>query len=495
MGNTTSWHTGKYSKSYPTFENDVITKKQTTVHARKLSTEISVRQHWIKKKHRLEVQFRGVSLEFLKEILGKGKEFGRTNGYGIKKRLTLPETQSKKCSFAELYKDQLGHSGKPMVGKCRFFVSHAWSYQFSKLVEGLEWFEQGSTEREGAYYFLDYFSINQWTPTDDLKSLESIIRLSDALVLVVWPLKKPKPMTRAWCLYELNISIKHNIPIYVTFPEDQRFLMRAQMLTSTNMSELTELTNFKVDSKSAEATKKSDECMVKTEIKNSCGFAWLDMEVYQAVTKSMRILILSELENSESLLIRERLIHEIPAWTRQISMELGKYKQRVDSYWDMSVTTTEGIGIEEKPKSDSPLRACKQRKNVPNMSAVRGCHESLSKLLSVYFGAVIGEEIFYISSIINEYIGGFCTREVSSLNQLCVTCRSKCTCDQESQAIFRSECRSSCPFCSSIGLHRYCVDCKSSFKETDYKEVDNGLVGLWQCSICGRHYADLLRYY
>jgi len=321
-------------------EDEVIV---TTKHSSSSSLEVIATKHSPSSSlldTRLELQFRGVSLEFLKDILSKGEEYGRANGNDIKTLLTLPDTKSRRCSLAELYRGQLGRV-RPPVGKIRFFVSHAWSCKFHKLVEAIESFERGSAERVGAYYFIDYFAINQWESADELKSLGSLIKGSDALVLVVSPLKQPTPMSRAWCLYELNISMKYNIPIYVTVSKDQR-------LTATNLGALR---HWEVDSKNSEATKKSDEYMIKTEIKQSIGFACLDLKVYEAIVSCMRILTLSKSEFSERKSIRE-----------------------------LFVSTTESTF----------------KWHLTRM---------LCQLLSLFFSSLIGGEVVYISSIIVEYIG------------------------------------------------------------------------------------------
>jgi len=290
---------------------------------------------------RLKLQFRGVSLEFLKDILSEGVKYGRANGNDIKTLLTLPKTKSRRCSLAELYTGQLGRVSKPLVGKIRFFVSHAWSYKFHKLVEAIESFERQNAKRRGDYYFIDYFAINQWESADELKFLEWLIKWSDALVLVVSPLKQPTPMSCAWCLYELNIAMKYNIPIYMTVSKDQR-------LTATNLGVLR---NWKVDSKNSEATKKSDEYMIKTKVKQSIGFACLDLKVYEAIVSCMRILTLSKSEFSERKSIRE-----------------------------LFVSTTESTF----------------KWHLTRM---------LCQLLSLCFSSLIGGENVYISSIIVDYIG------------------------------------------------------------------------------------------
>ena len=143
-------------------------------------------------------------------------------GVGLKDNLTQPWTKSKRCSFAELYTNRLGvTSNQPVTGPIRFFVSHAWAYKFEHLVQAIDRYEKGNRSRAGAFYFIDYFAINQWKPVDELDSLGFLIQLSEAVVLVMSPLEKPIPMSRCWCLYELHTALKLDIPIHVTVPNDK----------------------------------------------------------------------------------------------------------------------------------------------------------------------------------------------------------------------------------------------------------------------------------
>jgi len=278
--------------------------------------------------------FRGVSLEFLKEILQENEMYGRANGEGLKTLLTLPKTHEQKCSFAELYTNELGYSSK--IGPVRFFVSHAWAYRFSNLVQAIENFEGENPDRAGAYYFIDYFGINQWKPNEELDTLETLIERSEAVVLVLSPLKKPIPMTRCWCLYEIHMAIRHKITIHVTIPDNQRKMLRVLLLTASSSDELSK---FEVDSKNAKATKKSDEDMIKNAIEQQVGFASLDFIIYSSVVRCLRSLCFSELENCETQPLRQSLAIQIPTLVHETSLEIKRRKVSVESKFDDSPST------------------------------------------------------------------------------------------------------------------------------------------------------------
>jgi len=339
--------------------------------------------------------FRGVSLEFLREILKRDDRYGYASGNTLKALLTNPETKAGKCSFTELYEDLVGPSGKPLVGPIRYFVSHAWAYKFSNLVQAIEWFEAENHDRAGSYYFIDYFTINQWNPTEELKSLEKLIISSEALVLVTWPIKAPIPLNRCWCLYEIHISTKSNIPIHVAVPDDQRLLWRTKVLTS---SDIDELLRFKIDSKNAKAYFKSDEEMIKTAIQKSGGFAELDKMVFTSVTTCIFSLALSELEQSGSQPLRDCLQFQIQSLAHQRSVELKRYEHKIEEERNPL------LSFEEKEE----LKLCDASStsdSLLNTDSNDCLISDLAQICSTCLGLVNDGKLFNVVSMILDWVG------------------------------------------------------------------------------------------
>lgn len=412
--------------------------------------------------------FRGVSLEFLKHILRRGNIYGRANGISLKKLLTLRETNTRRCSLAELYKDQIDHNSKlPVIGKVRFFISHSWAYKFSSLVEAIERFEQGKPDRAGAYYFIDYFAVNQWKPNEDLNSLANVIQRSEAVVLVMSPLDKPIPMTRCWCLWELFISIKRNIPIHVTLPDDQHSLLKLLLVTSSKPCEQSQ---FQVESNSSKASEKSDEDMIKTAIKQSEGFSWLDKEVQETVFKCVQSLALSEIDHSQAQTLRECMksqtqntlqhnrsklkiqpiikgsTHSVACMDEQaLEGNLKQYDENLKSHL-MVLKTKQLIAQKQNVSFFFEEESDAERKFSDDDSSSSlfvyywtqcwwpyTSHRSLAHLLTECFAFLNGGEVLNISSMILEYIGS-CTCPLRkgvfmSSSFICYHCRSRCTCN------------------------------------------------------------------
>jgi len=413
--------------------------------------------------------FRGVSLEFLKHILRRGKIYGRANGTRLKKLLILRETNTRRCSLAELYEDQIDHYSKlPVIGKVRFFISHSWAYQFSSLVEAIERFEQGNPDRTGAYYFIDYFAVNQWKPDKDLNALANLIQRSEAVVLVLLPLEKPIPMTRCWCLWELFIAIKRNIPIHVTLPDDQYSLLTLRLVTSSKPCEQSQ---FQVESNSSKASEKSDEDMIKTAIKKSEGFSWVDKEVQETVFNCVQSLALSEIDHSQAKPLRECIKSQTQNTLQHTRSELKISQQLIMKGSTHSLTCTDEHAAKGNLKQyDENLTNCtmmlKTEQLVKKEQKVSFCseeesdieqkfsddsssslfvyywtqcwwpytsHKSLAHLLTECFVFLDGGEVLNISSMILEYIGG-CTCPLRkgvfmSTSFICYHCRSRCTCN------------------------------------------------------------------
>jgi len=423
---------------------------------------------------------RGVSLEFLKEILGRGEEYGTANGNGIRTLVTFPETEKDpetkkeiKCSLAEMYDLLDGPSGKPFIGEVQFFVSHAWKYKFSELVQAIERFENGDKKREGAYYFIDYFAVNQWKPKSDLKELGSVIKKSEALVMVLSPLKKPVLMTRCWCLYELRLAILNGKPIFGTVPDHQQRVLRTECIVGSKI-------NLVVDAENAEASVAEDKKMIKDEIKDTIGFEELNRLARIKFNAIVTKLIFSERQEEKNPEFGEQLDVGLRRMFRDLSIqkqdikELNKAKNTPDSFQPDSsspmsnktlITPIEKcppiveeplyVEVPETIKCNHDWQFCSETWTPP---------ESLGKVFVDVYRVVIGKledigELEDISEVILKYIGG-CGCSEKQLSQgifsafihsgLCDHCKGNCICEE---SIFL------CNVCLLRGIN-YCTRCK-----------------------------------
>jgi len=219
-----------------------------------------------------QISERGVSLQAIRHMLNEVE--GNPEGQELVDKLVKPRTAEEKCSWADLLPPN-------QSGKVNIFVSHAWKYPLETLVSALEEFENTNTTLERPFrYFLDYCTVNQHSPVQDLQNITSCIQSCKATVLVLSPWSDPIPLKRSWCIYEIMQSIlSENTQLEVVLPSAEAQELRRSHLTS--------VANVlaKIDSAKAVATFESDQRLIEKEIiDNFGGF----LRVNDAVLKELR---------------------------------------------------------------------------------------------------------------------------------------------------------------------------------------------------------------
>jgi len=97
-----------------------------------------------------------------------------------------------------------GHVTKAIV-----FVSHAWGHEFLDVVAALEAYD--ATRRAPTVFWFDIFSNNQHkTAVRDFTWWQTVFRdnigkLKRTLLVLAW--NDPKPLSRAWCLWEMVSTV------------------------------------------------------------------------------------------------------------------------------------------------------------------------------------------------------------------------------------------------------------------------------------------------
>jgi len=328
-------------------------------------------------------------------------------------------------------------------------------------------------KREGAYYFIDYFAVNQWEPKNDLDELGSVITKSEALVLVLSPLKNPLPMTRCWCLYELNIAILNEKQIFGTVPDDQQRVLRTECILGTKI-------DLEVDTENAEASLEKDKKMIKDKIKRTIGFEELNRLARGLFTDIVTELVFSERKEEINPMFGDCLDGGLQRMYRDLSMqkkhdkELNKAKNKPDpfqpdSFPPMSKKTLippnkKCPPIEEEPIYVEVPETIKCNHDWQFCSETWTPPESLGKVFVDVYRVVIGKledigELEDISEVILKYIGG-CGCSEKQLSQgifsafihsgLCDHCKGNCICEE---SIFL------CNVCLLRGIN-YCTRCK-----------------------------------
>jgi hypothetical protein len=147
----------------------------------------------------------GVKLSFIDEFINSCGGPSKLNGLTtteIKEKFILPMTEQHKCSLNDLLRE-IKHPA--YHEKADVFVSHAWKYEFVKVVDILK---HHFTARPDVVIWFDVFSINQHQETSlDYGWWATTFRNAIAefghTVMVLMPWDDPIPLKRAWCLFEL----------------------------------------------------------------------------------------------------------------------------------------------------------------------------------------------------------------------------------------------------------------------------------------------------
>ena len=133
---------------------------------------------------------RGFHETLAKQKLGRDPSPGEVIVHGLIKERALEK------SFAEYLSQD--PSTAALVGPCNVFLSHTWGSPFEKTVAAMEDFEkQRPPGSSHCFYFIDYFSINQLSPSKDLEELGELAKSCPTLVLFADPWNKPAVLGRA----------------------------------------------------------------------------------------------------------------------------------------------------------------------------------------------------------------------------------------------------------------------------------------------------------
>jgi tetratricopeptide (TPR) repeat protein len=131
-----------------------------------------------------------------------------------------------------------------LVGIATLFVSHAWKYKFSDVVNALA---RHLKDEPNTFIWFDLFSNNQWDAPalsfdgwcDTFKdAIQSIGRV----VMVLTPWSNPIPFTRSWCLFELYCTIVTESKFEVAMSESEEESFVRDMIDDENESSVSYFT-------------------------------------------------------------------------------------------------------------------------------------------------------------------------------------------------------------------------------------------------------------
>jgi len=166
------------------------------------------------------------------------------------------------------------------------FVSHAWGQEFLDVVAALEDYE--SRQPISTVFWFDIFSNNQhkapnreftWWQTVFTDSIE---RLKNTLLVLEWD--DPKPLKRAWCLWEMvsTVNTKCNFQIIMS-PKNHKSFSTALVEDFNSLA--VKICNVEV--KNAESFNRSDRDNIFKAVEATAGFEEVNKQVIRLMREWM----------------------------------------------------------------------------------------------------------------------------------------------------------------------------------------------------------------
>jgi len=198
----------------------------------------------------------------------------------------LVKASAKDESFAEFLKRSSDYA--ELVGEVNVFISHAWGSSFDDTVQAIEDFEAKlPDEAPPAFYFIDYFAVNQWDAKKDLDQLGVIAQRSQKLLLMLSPWQKPATLGRAWCIFEVAHALIGSTEVVVSMPptEKRRFQDALPRLLSRQSQVSSFLDIFTgIDSRNSKTSVEEDSIKIKKFIEEKLdGYEAVDQSVANAL--------------------------------------------------------------------------------------------------------------------------------------------------------------------------------------------------------------------
>ena len=233
--------------------------------------------------------FRGVSLRFFEDFVRDNSIPDEATTKEVCEQFIKPTIAADLCAYADVVARTRPDDVSPTAS---YFVSHAWKYRFVDVVASLRDFVKGNAlDPARTFLWFDIFVVNQnpsvqadfpkdfWTTT----FVDAIGAIGHTL-LVLAPWGNPVPLTRAWCLWEILSSVKHEAAgckLTICLSEHER-----ESFVDTLANDYDKIMNLfcKIDAHKAEAWSEDDKEMIFAAIEAGPGFA----RVNEAVLGKMR---------------------------------------------------------------------------------------------------------------------------------------------------------------------------------------------------------------
>ncbi|KAJ3241344.1 Kinesin light chain 3 [Chytriomyces hyalinus] len=224
----------------------------------------------------------GLPLSFVKDFIiesGGSDAFQNLTTTDVCQKLVQPLTAHTRRSMI----DTLIIEGRgDVVSEAKWFVSHAWKYQFLDVIDALTDFAaKKAIPSEEFIIWFDLFSNSQHETANKPfewweNTFMSAIKKMGQVVMVLIPWSEPVPLTRAWCIFEIYSTVKTGSVFDVAMPSsDQAGFIGALRHNPRAFYDV--ISRFQ--SRNAEATNPVDKDRIFQVIAETVGFNTLDSMV------------------------------------------------------------------------------------------------------------------------------------------------------------------------------------------------------------------------
>jgi len=164
-------------------------------------------------------------------------------------------------------------------------------------------------------------AINQHAPNTpgELDQLAETISVCGTLLLLASPWREPEPLSRVWCLFELNTAIRMNVPIKMRFTSSDQ----AEFLQTLHAGSLSQSST--VDVRSGKATVEADRQMILSKIEIETGFdefnELIDISMRRSLQQVMFTSFLNGIGDNSLPLVRDENYLTLETSTSNCTME------------------------------------------------------------------------------------------------------------------------------------------------------------------------------
>ena len=131
---------------------------------------------------------------------------------------------------------RLSKLSEEMSKPATIFISHAWSYKWKDLMDAIKTFEQQqSNDEDERLYWIDLFVNSQHKTVNKpfewwSKTFKESIGKIGKTVLILCPWDEPRPLKRAWCLWEIVCTIITGSDLILQFSKEQEHTFKQRLL-------------------------------------------------------------------------------------------------------------------------------------------------------------------------------------------------------------------------------------------------------------------------